>query len=569
MPATAPLTPRPPLATRWTHWAILLIPVIALIRLCTADFVLWDDPYTVSRNPSIVSPSLQSVAGYWRVFPPPGEHEMRSVNHQYGLWAPFTYTIWSALGAVGQVTGADGNPEPNPYLFHTFNLALHCATAGGVMQLLRRFGCGQHASFWGALLFAVHPLQVEAVAWISGLKDLLAGALGVATLLAYLRHSDSVTSTRARVWWWTSVALYVLALLSKPSAVAIPVLLLLIDLLRPGRTWRQSFLAVGPLLAIAVPFVVIAAEAQPATGVTALAPWMRPLVAGDALAFYLRKLFVPIDLSIDYGRTPQAIVQAGTIWWSWIIPAGVATALGWAARRTRDPRPVLAAGIAVVCLLPMLGLKPFLFQFYSTVTDHYVYLAMLGPALLAAWMVDRLPSRFTAPVAGAIAVAMACVSFNQSGYWSDSRSLFEHGVSANPTGVAALGNLASVKAAAGEVESAIDLYQRAIAINPKNATTARGLREALVLRGDGPAAREAFRTELRVLLSLPRDVTRGFFDDPAGYGALLLLRDRRDDALRYLDGVLALNPRNGLALKLKDLAKLFPPAPPPATQPSH
>src|SRR5262249_45669831 len=155
---------------------------------------------------------------------------------------------------------------------------------------------------------------------------------------------------------------------------------------------------------------------QPATKLTSGVSWfVRPLVAADAVAFYLYKLLVPMSYTVDYGRTPRFVVESRAVCWTWIAMFLLAV-LAWRAWRVR---PVLAAGIVcfVAALVPVLGLIQFDFQEYSTVGDHYVYTAMLGAALVMADLLPRLRWTTATVVAAVVLVPLAARSIAQTRHW--------------------------------------------------------------------------------------------------------------------------------------------------------
>jgi protein O-mannosyl-transferase len=137
-------------------------------------FVYWDDHETIAHNDDFVRPTLAGVLRYW--WTPRQE-----------LYIPVTYTFWGVLAFVSERD--DGTLDPRVY--RAANLALHATSAGLVFLILRRLVTSDLAALAGALLFAVHPVQVESVAWTSGAKDLLSGALSLAAILLYLRASDA------------------------------------------------------------------------------------------------------------------------------------------------------------------------------------------------------------------------------------------------------------------------------------------------------------------------------------------------------------------------------------------
>src|SRR5262249_33688899 len=147
-----------------------------------------------------------------------------------------------------------------------------------------------------------------------------------------------------------------------------------------GTSWRRIVRHTAGFVALAVGGAILAAHFQKAPGLTtSVSTPLRPLVALDAIGFYLRKLVLPMNLAGDYGRTPRAVVESGALWTSWIAPIALIAIL--IMLRRRAPLLLLAACFFVAPLLPVLGLVPFDYQEFSTVADHYLYLSMLSVAL--------------------------------------------------------------------------------------------------------------------------------------------------------------------------------------------
>src|SRR5205823_5722669 len=145
----------------------------------------------------------------------------------------------------------------------------------------------------------------------------------------------------------------------------------------PSSILVKILLSLLPWFAMTIPIALEGRRVQPATIVPDIALWARPLVAADALCFYLWKLIAPASLAADYARTPASIIQSGAIYWTWIAPATVFGLAIW--YRKRWPALLLAVVFFFAAPLPVLGLVKFVYQFFSTVSDHYVYVAMLGP----------------------------------------------------------------------------------------------------------------------------------------------------------------------------------------------
>jgi tetratricopeptide (TPR) repeat protein len=193
----------------------------------------------------------------------------------------------------------------------------------------------------------------------------------------------------------------------------------------------------------------------------------RPLVAADSVGWYLLKLVDPLSLTIDYSRTPAAVLQRG--WAQWLALLALAAAIGVICTRRRF---LIAGGaIFLAALLPVLGLTPFIFQIYSTVADRYVYLAMLGPAMmLAALLVNLRLKNWLAPAAILTAMLMV-LSVRQTFFWRDTPTLFSHAIDLNPTSLAGNYGLGFYWAQQGDDQRAAGFYEQALQFHPDSART--------------------------------------------------------------------------------------------------
>jgi hypothetical protein len=301
-------------------------------------------------------------------------------------------------------------------------------------------------------VFLLHPVQVEAVGWISGAKDLLAGVLA---LTAIFEHSQFRSSSKPG-WRGLHYALTLLAslgaMLAKPSAITVPAILLVIDVIVLGLTVRKSLSTLTPIFLLAGLFAIIGALAQDIGEVPRAPLWARPLIVGDALAFYAYKLLVPVRLCIDYGRRPVEVMSHPTFYFTWIVLIIVAVAL-W---RVRKSRPLLFAGalVFVISAAPTLGFTTFLFQRFSTTADHYLYLPMFGIACLVAELMRSWKSVAAWLGCATIVLLLACLTFVQTGVWLNGRTLFTHAVRINSKSFMAQLNLATIAIDEGNVGEA-------------------------------------------------------------------------------------------------------------------
>lgn len=394
------------------------------------EFVRWDDRLTIHQNPRLNPPTWSNVGYYWTNWQ----------RGEYGLYMPVTHTAWSALSYVDRLGQADpAGVDLNPWLFHLASVTVHAAGAVVLFSLLFELLRQRWAAFAGAALWAVHPVQVESVAWASGLKDVLCGTLSLMTIWLYVRAAggDSRSPAGRRAAYLFCVIVYAMALLSKPSAVVVGPICFVIDVLLLRRPTKVAVLGVLPLLALAAPTALIARKVQFVEHVVPTPFWARPLIAGDALAFYFGKMLFPFHLAIDYGRSPTFVLSQALTRVIWIVPAGLALTIFLTRKRA-----LWTAGlIFVLALTPVLGFFRFQFQLISVAADHYLYLALLGPALAASWALTRSTGR-TIRFACVILISLLAIrSFAQAGIWRDDFSLFHHALMVNPRSFAAHNNL--------------------------------------------------------------------------------------------------------------------------------
>jgi protein O-mannosyl-transferase len=409
--------------TLWIIRFFLLAVILAAFgRALTNDFVDWDDSQLIYGNPNFNPPTFRGLAHHWNPLS----------SNNIGMYDPLVYTFWWGVAHGAQLDAPDLlGAKLNPQIFHAANLAVHWLTACLVVEILIRLGIPAWPAAGGAMIFAIHPMQTEAVAWATGMKDLLCGFFCMATIWMHLGGAGKSGRARRNDDLFTA-AFYVAALLCKPSAVVLPLIIFMLDVVVLRRPWKKSALAMVPWLLIAAIAAGLASILQPTIYIQAAPLWVRPLIAGDALAFYMAKLLFPVDLAIDYGRTPANLLTNPSfhhaLWWTWIFPAAAAL-LVYHFRQNR--RLVAAAWIFVLGLLPVLGLTTFIYQFYSTVADRYIYLSMLGVAIAAGLVLAKLSRPMLAGAITVLSVILISLSFAQAGVWKDSETLYLRDVALN------------------------------------------------------------------------------------------------------------------------------------------
>jgi tetratricopeptide (TPR) repeat protein len=447
------------------------------------DFVYLDDDLTLIRNPRLNPPTWKGIGYYWGHGDP-------------GLWDPLTYTVWGLVAMGTWVPGSAASPQHlDARVFHAVSIGVHACAVLGCFALLRvilrvdetrdrrgrRPGRVECAAVAGALLYALHPLQVEAVAWASTLKDLLYCAFSMAAMVLYLKAAraaeggggraestapvPAISPLRCRSYWIGTLFLG-LALLSKPSAVITPFLAALLDVMLLGRPLRRVMASIAPWLALATPIVVITQVLQPSTIVAAPPTWQRPLVATRVMGFYAAKVAVPLDLVPDYGLRSGDLLQGS---WPWLAALVVAATLALAVRLRGGRFRVPAAAVLffLVALLPTAGLVPFAFQQFSTVADHYAQLAMFGVALAIGWAAANCPIRWVGGIIVPILCVCAVLNLRQQRWWRDTEALYAHQLAVNPRSYLAHANYGAYLHAKGDWPQAEREYRRAIELYPQ------------------------------------------------------------------------------------------------------
>lgn len=481
----------------------LLAPIACLVGLALVTFlpllrngfIDWDDPTQIIHNPRFNPPTLAGLAEYWRA-PRLGEE----------FYVPVSYTASWILAAAGRTLGADGDAVVRPWPYHAAGWLLHAAGAALVLLIVDRLTAHRWAAFVGAALFAVHPVQVESLAWASSLYSVLSGFFALLAIWQYLVFSDARPRPTTApgnqvppgVASWLHYALATLAfgaaVLTKPTVVVVPLMVVAIEIILRGRRMRDMIAPLGVWLLLAAPVILLVREAERGAPVDVPSlPW-RGLIALDSLAFYLYKLVLPIRLAPDYGRSPHWLLESSQPYYAWIAPV-VLLAVAWHVRRDAKWVPACML-LFVAALLPTLGLVPFDYQRYSTVADRYLYLAMLAPALALGSVLSRHPRPAYFAASGAAVAVLAILSHVQTYRWRDSQTLFAHTLSVNPRSLAAHVVFGYLHAAKGNDDAALAEFEQALRANPTDAAALSHVGNIHLRRGRFGDAAAAYRAAL-------------------------------------------------------------------------
>ena len=438
---------------RRTVWVCLALGALTLAvywPIVHHDFVEFDDDKLIYNNAAFNPVTWDKIVRYWR-------------GPYYGGAFPIGYTLLAAIASVAR----DAQGVMHAKAFHIASVLLHAGSVIVVYATLRRLVRRQWAAALGAALFAVHPLQVESVAWATNIISLLQGLFSLLAIYLYVLYAQRDLEGREegqRLLYAGATLAFLLAMGSKPVAVTLPLVVFALDVGWIGRSVRRAIVRAGVWLLLAIPVVVVTRVMLDAPDVFVPPLWARPLVALDALAFYLGKLVLPVGLSPDYGRSPRWLMGSPALYATWLAPALAASAL-WAVRK-RAPKLVAAAFVFVAPLLPVLGLTPFHQQQYSTVTDRYMYIPLLGVAAAVAWLVSRSDRRAALYALAVWVAALAVWSRIEVGKWRDTDTLFRTTVARNPTSLPGHTVLGLLAARRNQPDVALAEYRAALTTDP-------------------------------------------------------------------------------------------------------
>jgi tetratricopeptide (TPR) repeat protein len=472
---------------------------------------IWDDDSYVTENPVLRSPT-----GFVDIFVP------GSTPQYYPL---VFLGFWIEFALVGV----------EPFLYHLVNLVMHASSSVLLLALLRRLGVP--AAAWIAAIFAVHPMGVESVAWVTERKNTQSMLLALASMLVFMRMLDAPDGRRAGPWL-ASFLLFVAALLSKTTAIFVAPCLVLCMLWRSARPSPAALLATGPFFAVGLALGLFTAFMEK-THVGAVGDEFtlgvadRLQLAGKTTVFYIARFLVPAEQIFIYPRfTIDASSPA-----SWIPTATCAFVAVLAFMRWRVTRAPLLVSLWIGAgLFPALGFFDVWPFRYSFVADHFAYAAMPAFALVAVWIGTRVADLARLPMnarkaAGTVAIAaLLALSLRATPKYDSEETLWRATIAQNPKAWMAANNLATTLLrdaarvqAAGDLDAmrgfateALEFARMAGAEKPDEFTNAVSRSEALRLLG---RVDEAI-AEIEVAIALRPDLP----DLHWSHGRLLELR---------------------------------------------
>jgi tetratricopeptide (TPR) repeat protein len=540
--------------SRWRRdwfWALLLIAFVfvAYAHVFRADFI-WDDESHLTQNPCVVGPlGLKEI---W-------------TTTQAVYYPLVLTTFWALHKFVGL----------NPLPYHALNVLLHAVSAILLWRVLRLL---QVRGAWlGAVLWALHPVMVQSVAWVTELKNTQSSVFYLLSILFFLNWEDQGRAVsrpsqrrigdRRSLVFGLSLLFFLLATLSKPSVVMLPfVLALCVWWLRGRIRWRDT-------LALA-PFALISVVASAWTiweqrfHARAVGPdWVqtfpeRLIIAGKAIWFYLGKLVWPHPLIFIYPR--WHVDSSKVVAYLPLLAAIAGLVALWFIHAKWGRALFFAAACYVVSLFPVLGFFSVYFFRYSFVSDHFQYLASMGPLALAGAGIATLlgpfletPDQFvshpdtvprsgssiaiprrrlvlSAGLCGILLVSLGFLTWRQTAQYHNLFALYTATLQKNPRCWMAHYNLGIVLSEQGEADQAIDHYRRAVALRPDYAEAHYNLGRLLVEHGQ---LADAIAHYERAAAINPADA-----EAQNNLGVTLFGIGRTDDAIAHYQKALEIRP---------------------------
>lgn len=504
-----------PLTKSWLLGALLVLATIFAYQQAWHAGYIWDDDVYVTGNKLLTAPN-----GLWRIW--------------FSLDSPSQYfpLVYSAFRLEHALWGFD------PVGYHWVNILLHAANALLVWRLLHVLRVP--GAWLGAAFFALHPVQVESVAWITELKNVLMGFFFLLALLAWIAFVADRPNGKWK-FYGLALACYALALCSKTTACTLPAALLLVLWLQKKPIgWRRLLEAVPFLvLGLAMGLVTIWWERyhQGAQGaVFAIGLPERILVACRAIWFYLDKLVWPAHLSFSYPRWEMSATNPlDYLWLLLTLAAGVVI---YFVRRRVGRGVEVAAVFFVATLSPVLGfIMLYTFRF-SFVADHYQYLASIGPLALAAAGITialRNRSRWQKQaVCGGLLLPLGILTWRECAMYANIETLWQTTISENPRSWMAYNNLGNALLQKGRVNEAIAQFNEALKIDPNYAVGQSNLGNALLRIG---RTEESLAHIERALEIDPRNA-----EAENNLGNTLLQMGRMEEAATHYGKAIAIDP---------------------------
>jgi protein O-mannosyl-transferase len=440
--------------------------------------------------------------------------------------------------------------------YHVLNILLHFFSAMLLILILQRLGI--RGAWLAGGIFALHPVMVESVAWITELKNTLSGVFFLSAALAYLSYAENAK----KKMYLFALGLFILGLLSKTGIAPFPLALLAILWWKNGSvSWRRDGAPLSVFLLVGVAFGLLTVYVEQ-IHIGTKGPMYdfsfieRSVIAGRAFWFYLGKIILPVDLMISYPRW----VVSQAVWWQYLFPAaalGVGCMLWTMRNKWRAPAAIFFYFTAMV--LPYLGFVSMFAFRYSFVADHYQYLAAIGPIAMVASLVDKVVGSerrngaiLKPAISMVLLVTLGILSWKQSGMYRDAQTLYRITINKNPDSWMAHNNLGLLLANNGRPDEAMVHFQKALELNLNYAEAHNNLGLLLTDMKRRDEAMAHFQKAL--------EINQNYGGAHFNFAILLATMGQSDEAMDHYQRALQINPHhskthNNLGLLLASMGK--------------
>lgn len=482
------------------------------------ELLTYDDDLFVTKHPLVTSGTWADVPQIFSGF-------------DAELYMPLTILSLKVDYMIGGTQG---------YVFHLSSLLFHILGSCLLAWLFALIFKNKLVAIFLGMLFLVHPLNTEVVAWVSARKDVLSTPLFLGAAIAYIYALD----TQRRLYLWVAACLFAASLFAKYMTVSLPALLVIVELLRGHRLNAALLRRLAPFVLIAAVFTVVAALGkQTGLGV----PFVDlALMAGKTTLWYLRSFVFPADLRILYLQE-QPIAWTAEFVVPWLLIGLVV--IGCLLFYKRGPGVVLGLGFFFASLAPTFAAALKYGVYFAA--DHYAYLPMIGVLLALGWALRnvQLTRRASVDLTG-----MACVlllaqlsvqAHAQAATWEDGNTVFTRALAYHPCAIVALNNRAAWHASNKDTTSAKKDFQAAIACDPTQARLRMNYGMFLDSIGEADAALQELNVALNIApLSAETHFALGVFFQKHG---------RMSDAKAAIENAITLDP-NYVERKMRNTA---------------
>ncbi|MDB4793623.1 tetratricopeptide repeat protein [Methylacidiphilales bacterium] len=476
---------------------------------------LWDDDELITRNQSI-----HGMDGLWKIW-----FEPLDQTDFFPLKVSVEWLEWQLW-------------QSDTFGYHLVNVVLHILNALLVWRLLGKFGL--RFAWLGGLIFLVHPVVVESVAWIAELKNTLSLPFFILAICAFLDYDDR------RKWrdYLLALGFFLLAMLCKTSMVMFPFVILLHAWWKRGRIGWHDLKASVPFFILSlvlglITVVFLTHHSIGRYGVEIGGYLSRFVIAGLSITFYFGKCILPIGLMPTY---PKWVVDPPSPWQflPWPILVGVLYGL-WTKRATWGRHALFGLGFFLINLAPFVGSFTGSYMRFTWVMDHFLYIPLIGLIGVAVAGMEQIEKELT-PTArrvgiGVVTVTLALMAWGSHAYaglYVDQQTLSTYTVESNPRALPARQSLGDIFLAEGRLEDAIDQYQQVLKIDPDYIDTHCNMGIAYYRLGRIPEAIEHYEYVLKIHPSDPE--TNG------NLGVALLQTGHTQEAIEHLQKALQIDP---------------------------